>query len=73
MNNQATFDQLNALLKGMSQEIIIGFMFIAALGYLVNVFWTRTRKVPHACGENCTACAVMNQNSTKDKFKSPLP
>ena len=69
---EATNDILNTLLSVMNQDLIIGFMFIAALGYLVNLFWTRTRK-PHACNDSCTGCSSINVNEIENKFKSPLP
>jgi len=54
----------------MNQEVIIGLLFLAASGYLVNVFWARSRKPSHNCGEGCNSCsAVENIN----KIKTPLP
>lgn len=60
----------HSLAKLMNQEVIIGLMFIAALGYLVNLFWNRTRKPSSGCGENCNSCSVIDEI---EKMKGPLP
>ena len=54
----------------MNQEIIIGMLFLGALGYLVNMFWSRSRKPSHSCGENCNTCSAIENI---EKIKTPLP
>lgn len=61
---------ISTLTTYMNQDVIIGLMFLAALGYLINIFWSRLRKPSHDCGEGCNSCsAIENMN----KIKSPLP
>lgn len=57
---RTTYEYISALISSMNQDVIIGFMLIAALGYLVNVFWTRMRRPSHACGEGCKTCSVVD-------------
>ena len=54
----------------MNQDAIIGLVFLAALGYLVNIFWNRSRKPSNSCGEGCNSCPVAEN---VDKIKAPLP
>ena len=51
---------ITTFISNVNQEVIIGLMFIAALGYLVNVFWNRSRKPSHACGEGCNTCSAVD-------------
>jgi len=73
MKRDATFNLINTFLEYMNQDVIVGIVFLAALGYLVNVFWNRTRKSSHACGESCTGCSSINIDEIEKKIKSPLP
>ena len=55
-----TLQHITTFISNVNQEVIIGLMFIAALGYLVNVFWNRSRKPSHTCGEGCNTCSVVD-------------
>jgi len=54
----------------MNQDIVIGMLFLGALGYLVNVFWNRSRKPSHNCGEGCNTCSAIDEINN---IKTPLP
>jgi len=57
-----TIEYINSLLDKINQELMIGIMFVAALGYLINIFWGRMGKSSHACGDSCTGCSSINVN-----------
>lgn len=70
---KATFEGLDTLFIHMTQETIIALLFLGAMGYLVNSFWSRTRKGSAGCGENCKGCSTIDVDKIEQKFRSPIP